>query len=349
MNKEISYANTQCRLDEELDRFIAMMDIPDCQLRIINCNESLGLTNEKDTRLLARSLTEEQYRNSWHYLNDLGGEYHEFIQKGYGGNNEKHPRQSQIEEELSKKLQPWLLKIASAITNGSGWCIRTNQGSKLLSLKGSPTPLEDLVQEGAIGILKGLQKYDPKEGKLSTYITMLAATTMYRAGIQDMGLFRLPVPVVSVVKPIMNADAGKTATIAKIQEVVGVSALQAIAIYHGFKRTWVDIYEHYTTRHGGHKATFEERFLKDTANDFLPCDNAVVNELYDRITDLIKTALTPREEIVVRRRFGFEQLQGEEETLETIGKDLGVSRQRILQIEVRALSKLRRKLRWLAV
>src|SRR5207253_11294243 len=95
----------------------------------------------------------------------------------------------------------------------------------------------------------------------------------------------------------------------------------------------------------------EDAFIKDfieNENEFSPSDTVTNNDLKERVREVLKT-LTPREEKVLKMRFGIDVAS--EHTLEEVGKDFSVTRERIRQIEVKALRKLRhpsRKKRLLA-
>ena len=85
----------------------------------------------------------------------------------------------------------------------------------------------------------------------------------------------------------------------------------------------------------------EDAFIKDFIegeNDFSPSDTVATNDLKERVREVLKT-LTPREEKVLKMRFGIDVAS--EHTLEEVGKDFSVTRERIRQIEVKALRKLR--------
>jgi RNA polymerase sigma factor, sigma-70 family len=85
----------------------------------------------------------------------------------------------------------------------------------------------------------------------------------------------------------------------------------------------------------------EDAFIKDfieSENDFSPSDTVASNDLKERVREVLKT-LTPREEKVLKMRFGIDVAS--EHTLEEVGKDFSVTRERIRQIEVKAIKKLR--------
>jgi len=85
----------------------------------------------------------------------------------------------------------------------------------------------------------------------------------------------------------------------------------------------------------------DDAFIKDfieNENEFTPADTVASNDLKDRVRHILKS-LTPREEKVLKMRFGIDVAS--EHTLEEVGKDFGVTRERVRQIEVKALRKLR--------
>src|SRR3989339_2221706 len=104
----------------------------------------------------------------WDYLNRLGEEYYGLVQQGYGATLENRcQRQIDIASKLVASVVPFLNKIAGELVE-KGKKINTVHGLKYFSLRGTRTTVEDLVQEGALGLIKEMGKYNPQRCRIST-------------------------------------------------------------------------------------------------------------------------------------------------------------------------------------
>ena len=333
----------------ELERFLDLMDISDDQLKIMNANEQLPYN---DSRILNRTMTEEQYKKSWLYLDALGSEYHTLVQKGIAGNRKKkYKRQLDIEAEMVERFTPYVWKIARVMVYGNGWPINSARGYKVrLSLKDSEIPLEDLVPEGLAKIVDKISDYDPAKGTVNSYFRTIVAGEMYHQGRKYIGLLTLPQSVFDKARSIISKEdhrstkkvLGAAARDLIFQDTVPKS-LQAIAIYHGLNRRWVDI--HNTASKGildnspSHD-TFEGRYLEDESEEAKTEELAGYREFQQKTVALLET-LTPIEQDILRQRIW------EEKTLKEIGKKYHLGRERIRILEAQALSKLRQRVKHL--
>ena len=206
--------------------------------------------------------------------------------------------------------------------------------------------IEDLVQEGFIGLIKSAERFDFSFGtKFSTYATFYIRNSIDRYIMGYGNLVHIPVHVFEYIKKILALDI--------YYEVMGNSDSECIKkISEDLLTTEEDIRYH---------LNISKQFLNfDSLNkligedeetellDLIPCDYLNVEEKVDEITlkndleELIST-LKPREQGIIRLRFGFED--GNPMSLEEIGKIYGVTRERIRQIEKKALSKLKVKIK----
>ena len=207
---------------------------------------------------------------------------------------------------------------------------------------------EDLIQAGMLGMLTAAEKFNfGKETQFSTYATYWIEQTMRRA-VTDTGyVVRLPVHMFEVVLKVKRLDS-KFAMLGKdFQERVELIAqetnLQKIKVLEIFK------YSDYLNLKSLDEPVGEE---KDTPRiDFLPDDNDIFESpenatrfilLKEQMAEVLST-LTPREQKVLKLRFGLED--GKDRTLEEVGAFFNVTRERIRQIEVKALRKLRHRSR----
>jgi RNA polymerase primary sigma factor len=204
---------------------------------------------------------------------------------------------------------------------------------------GRGVPFLDLIQEGNLGLMKAVEKYDYHRGfRFSTYATWWIRQTITRS-IADQGrTIRVPVHMIDRIRQLYKLThemEQKLGRIPTVDELAGEMNLSQRKVQWMLRVSWLPL--SLDSPVGDEEDSELGMFVEDDVTP-TPIQSAYRNMLRDKIEEVLAT-LSPREARILRLRFGLDN--GHTYTLEEVGQKFGLTRERIRQIEGKALRRLR--------
>lgn len=351
------------RLGQQYRQFRDLMALTDTELAIRSANERLGLLNE-DEPVRRRAVTESDYwsaifngngiKKEWNGIQALAEEYVAIKNDTGAGTatGNRTARQKEIVDTVVTNVMPYIWRLAEEMKQGRWDKENKTYGPQPVKLGknwaklGKLASVDDLVQDGAAYVVEHFDRYDSARGRFSTWLVLFARAGMAQGFLEENNQVGMGAGLFWYARKVLRQHPKQEDFIQAITDRSTdelwerhhrISPARAALIYFTLTGNYRDIWK--SRRRDSDNASIGplETVLSDEKS-VTPEDEAISHEQGDA-TRAALASLTPREQKVMRLRFGIGETS--DKTIEEVGADFEVTRERIRQIEAKALRKLR--------
>ena len=307
---------------EELDELYAAL-----------LEQGIEITDQKDALIWESSDAEEEAESSDDYIKDIADDSVRLYLREIG----KIPLLTGEQEvALAKRIEAGDKAAKDAMAEANMRLV-VSIAKKYI---GRGLDLLDLIQEGNTGLLRAVEKFDYTKGyKFSTYATWWIRQAITRAIADQARTIRIPVHMVETINKLIRTQRRLVQELGREplpEEIAAEMEMDVDKVNHilKIKQDIVSL----EAPVGEEEDSQLGDFIAD--EDSLTPEEAATHQLLKEHVNAVLQLLTPREQKILRMRFGLED--GRSHTLEEVGQEFGVTRERIRQIEAKALAKLRK-------
>lgn len=280
--------------------------------------------------------TDEEVLNNNQYLDDISDDSVRLHLREIG----KIPLLSSEEEtELARRVMDGDIKAKDKMAEANMRLVV----SIAKRYSGRGLDFLDLIQEGHTGLLRAVEKFDPDKGfKFSTYATWWIRQAITRAIADQARTIRIPVHMVETINKLLRTQRRMTQELNReptIEELAKELDMEIDKVEYVMKiKQDISSLDAGIGRDDGEDDSTLGDFIED--EDTATPEESAANQLLKEQVEQILSTLSDREQKIVRMRFGLDG--GKSHTLEEVGQEFAVTRERIRQIEAKALTKLRK-------
>lgn len=287
-----------------------------------------------------------RYNIDWERVGSLSTQYVKMVQ---GNGHRVNGKADKLRDEIVISLMPFIESIAYKLLHNHFTMYRRD-GARNINLQQHKIPIEDLTQEGCIGVLNTLKNYNPELGKIRDYVATNAAGSMTRAAQPNESIIKISRDVWTKARQIIRNSENENQAISEIADILPKTFYVyrdpyevATVVYRGVRGKIIGI-DPLRGQSDDGPTLLETRSFE---NSYARQEDNMEDILRKEAIEEALGTLTERERLVIRKRFGLggDGLEEKVHTLQAIGDTIGkrsITREAVRRIQKNALEQLRK-------